>query len=100
MDLVKEVNSLNPEQARAAHHRDGPMLVLAGAGSGKTKVATLRIANLIASGVPPQKILGLTFTNKAAKEMKERVEKYARQAVLVATFHSLGARILRESIHH
>lgn len=100
MDLVKEVNSLNPEQARAVQHRDGPMLVLAGAGSGKTKVATLRIANLIASGVFPQKILGLTFTNKAAKEMKERVEKYAGQAVLVATFHSLGARILRESIHH
>lgn len=100
MDLTKEIQSLNPEQARAVHHREGPMLVLAGAGSGKTKVATLRIASLIASGVPPEKILGLTFTNKAAKEMKERVEKYASQSVLVATFHSLGARILRESIHH
>lgn len=100
IDLVKEINSLNPEQVRAISHTTGPMLVLAGAGSGKTKVATLRIAKLLSHNVPPDSILGLTFTNKAAKEMKERVERYASLAVLVTTFHSLGAKILRESIQY
>ncbi|MBS0637837.1 MAG: UvrD-helicase domain-containing protein, partial [Verrucomicrobia bacterium] len=98
--LHQELTTLNPEQRQAVMHRDGPMLVLAGAGSGKTRVATLRIAHLIATGVRPSEILGLTFTNKAAHEMKERVEKYAGAHVLVTTFHSLGARLLRESIHH
>lgn len=96
----QELQTLNPEQRRAVLHKDGPMLVLAGAGSGKTRVATLRIAQLLCSGVRPSEILGLTFTNKAAHEMKERVQKYASHNVLVTTFHSLGARLLRESIHH
>ncbi len=95
-----ELTTLNPQQLQAVRHKDGPMLVLAGAGSGKTRVATLRIAHLIHSGVHPSEILGLTFTNKAAHEMKERVQKYASSSVLVTTFHSLGARLLREAIHH
>ncbi len=94
----QELRTLNPEQLRAVLHKEGPMLVLAGAGSGKTRVATFRIANLINDGVSPREILGLTFTNKAAAEMKERVHKYAGHNVLVTTFHSLGARLLRESI--
>ncbi len=96
----QELKGLNPEQLQAVQHKDGPMLVLAGAGSGKTRVATLRIAHLLGSGVISSEILGLTFTNKAAHEMKERVQKYASHSVLVTTFHSLGARLLRESIHH
>ncbi len=99
-ELEQHIHSLNPQQKQAVQHQKGPMLVLAGAGSGKTKVATLRIAHLLRSGIEASNILGLTFTNKAAKEMKERVEKYASHSVLVCTFHSLGARILRESIHH
>lgn len=96
----QELRSLNPEQLQAVQHIDGPLLVLAGAGSGKTRVATLRIANLIASGVQASSILGLTFTNKAAQEMKERVQKHVNQTIVVSTFHSLGARLLRESIEH
>ncbi len=96
----QELTTLNPQQLQAVRHKDGPMLVLAGAGSGKTRVATLRIAHLIHLGVHPSEILGLTFTNKAAHEMKERVQKYASYQVLVTTFHSLGARLLREAIHH
>lgn len=98
--IHRELQGLNPEQLQAARHMEGPMLVLAGAGSGKTRVATLRIAHLLTQGVRPEEILGLTFTNKAAHEMKERVEKFASASVLVTTFHSLGARLLRESIHH
>ncbi len=74
--------------------------MLAGAGSGKTRVVTLRIVNLIEQGVPAQEILGLTFTNKAAQEMKHRVKGQTQHEVLIATFHSLGARILRQSIDH
>lgn len=94
------MSELNPEQERAVRHRTGPMLVVACAGTGKTRVATLRIAELIRSGVHPAAILGVTFTNKAAQEMKERVEHLVGKSVLISTFHSLGARILRESIHH
>src|SRR5581483_2162427 len=96
--LFDEINSLNEQQKKAALHTRGPLLVLAGAGSGKTKVATLRIAQLIEQGVSPYSILGVTFTNKAANEMKERVLKYSAKEVLVSTFHSLGVKILRESI--
>lgn len=91
--------NLNEEQQRAVQMTEGPVLVLAGAGSGKTRVVTTRIVRLIEEGVPPSKILGLTFTNKAAGQMRDRVQKLTEQNVLISTFHSLGARILRETIH-
>lgn len=92
-------HSLNQEQLEAINSIYGPLLVLAGAGSGKTRVVTFRIANLLEHGVPSTEILGLTFTNKAAGEMKERVLALTNRQVLICTFHSLGARMLRESIH-
>lgn len=91
-------NQLNEPQRDAVETLDGPLLVLAGAGSGKTRVVTFRIINLLANGVSPDRILGLTFTNKAAGEMKERVHQLSQSNVLICTFHSLGARILRERI--
>lgn len=93
-------DQLNHPQKEAVDTLEGPVLVLAGAGAGKTKVVTTRIINLIENGAHPSQILGLTFTNKAAREMKERVERLTNHEVLITTFHSLGARILRESIHH
>lgn len=89
---------LNPEQREAVESINGPFLILAGAGSGKTKVVTYRIVNLLNSGISPRSILGLTFTNKAANEMKERVQHLTHSDVIICTFHSLGVRILRESI--
>jgi DNA helicase-2/ATP-dependent DNA helicase PcrA len=89
---------MNPEQQDAVNTIYGPLLVLAGAGSGKTRVVTQRIVNILEQGVHPSEILGLTFTNKAAGEMKERVRQLTHHHVLICTFHSLGARILRESI--
>ena len=91
---------LNPEQYRAATHGDGPMLILAGAGTGKTRVLTARIAWLVAQEVDPSSILAVTFTNKAAKEMRERVggmvnSEQAKQITL-STFHALCVRILRK----
>jgi ATP-dependent DNA helicase UvrD/PcrA len=97
MDISEE---LNEEQLVAAKHLEGPLLVLAGAGSGKTRCVIYRIVNLIECGIPSSSILGVTFTNKAAEEMRKRVEGLSDHRVLIATFHSLGARILRESIHH
>ncbi len=90
---------LNPEQKQAVYHVNGPLLVLAGAGSGKTRVVTHRIAHLLEIGVDPTQILAVTFTNRAAEEMKVRIRKLKNASVLASTFHSLGARILRESIH-
>ena len=98
-DLHKRIESLNPQQREAVQSLSGPVLVLAGAGSGKTTVLTLRIANLIANGAKPSEIMATTFTNKAAQEMKERLEKLLRiklGEMALGTFHSLCARILRE----
>lgn len=90
---------LNNKQREAVTHIDGPMLVLAGAGSGKTKVLTSRIAYLIENGVNPQNILAITFTNKAATEMRERVAKlvYGAYKIQISTFHSFGLKIIKEN---
>jgi DNA helicase-2/ATP-dependent DNA helicase PcrA len=93
-------NLLNPFQQEAVDHIEGPLLVLAGAGSGKTNVVTKKIAKLIDIGVNHNEILAVTFTNKAANEMIQRIEKLTFKNVLACTFHSLGAKILRESINH
>lgn len=96
--------SLNPAQKEAVLNGDGPVLVLAGAGSGKTRVLTHRVAYLLAAKIAsPDAIMAVTFTNKAANEMRERLERIANVALAggwIGTFHSLGARILRrESVH-
>ncbi|MGI9428545.1 MAG: ATP-dependent helicase [Bythopirellula sp.] len=91
------LQSLNEAQCLAVQHVEGPLQVLAGPGSGKTRVVTHRIAHLLRAGIPAQQILALTFTNKAAEEMRARVEKLAPgQRVWVSTFHRFGARLLRE----
>ena len=91
------LSDLTPEQRAAVEHTTGPLLILAGAGSGKTRVITRRVAHLLQSGVRAGSILAITFTNKAAGEMKNRVEAIAPGSkVFVSTFHSLGARLLRQ----
>src|ERR1051326_8295647 len=103
------LGSLNPQQRAAVETLDGPVLILAGAGTGKTRVITYRIAYMIEKGILPGHILGVTFTNKAAREMKERVNKLVprrkadeagnkAEGPTICTFHSLGARLLRQHI--
>ena len=96
-----DLSALNPMQKQAAETLNGPVLILAGAGSGKTRTLTYRIANLMDSGVQPWHILALTFTNKAAREMRERVEKLVGENandMWLGTFHSVCVRILRRDI--
>ncbi|MGI6695902.1 MAG: ATP-dependent helicase [Christensenellales bacterium] len=95
------LNDLNPKQREAVQTHDGPLLIVAGAGSGKTRAMTYRIANLMASGVPAYNILALTFTNKAAREMQRRVAELtggAADDAWIGTFHSVCVRILRRDI--
>ena len=92
------LNNLNSSQLEATLQTDGPMIVIAGAGSGKTRVLTYKIAYLMTQGVDPFNILSLTFTNKAAKEMKERIISIVgdeAKYLWMGTFHSVFARILR-----
>ncbi|MBV9126232.1 MAG: UvrD-helicase domain-containing protein, partial [Planctomycetes bacterium] len=94
MNLLED---LTPAQQEAVTHGEGPLLILAGAGSGKTRVITRRVAYLIHQGVRPGNILAITFTNKAAGEMRQRIEALLPHSrVLISTFHSLGARLLRQ----
>lgn len=96
--------TLNPQQRQAATHIHGPLLILAGAGTGKTRVVTARIAFMIGEGIAPEHILSVTFTNKAAAEMRERVKDMVRDGlgkkVVLGTFHAFCARLLREFAEH
>ena len=101
---TQHLKELNKEQREAAIHSEGPLLIIAGAGAGKTKTITHRIVNLIKKGISPERILAVTFTNKAAKEMRERIileiEKNAKgqdKIPFVSTFHSLGVYIIKEN---
>jgi DNA helicase-2/ATP-dependent DNA helicase PcrA len=97
MDIFTD---LNPSQQEAVSYTDGPSLVIAGAGSGKTRVLTYKIAYLLQRGVPANHILALTFTNKAAREMKNRIMQLVPEGdaryLWMGTFHSICARILRQ----
>ncbi len=101
-EVMSIYDSLNDKQKEAVFHTEGPLLILAGAGSGKTRVLTHRVAYLIEEkGVNPWNILAITFTNKAAEEMRERVDRlvgFGAESIWVATFHSTCVRILRRHI--
>ncbi|MBR6153279.1 MAG: UvrD-helicase domain-containing protein, partial [Treponema sp.] len=102
MSLEEQLkNQLNPEQYRAVTTIEGPILIIAGAGSGKTRVITYRIANMLEKGIPQSQILALTFTNKAAKEMSDRIKQLTGkklQNLTISTFHAFGVKILRQDI--
>ena len=104
MNVEEYLNQLNESQREAVVYNEGPSLVVAGAGSGKTRVLTYKIAYLLQLGLPPYSILALTFTNKAAREMKERIaaitgDQTARR-LWMGTFHSIFSRILRNEAEH
>jgi DNA helicase-2/ATP-dependent DNA helicase PcrA len=101
--MPRLIESLNPEQLHAVKSIEGPLLILAGAGSGKTRVITYRIAHMLGQGIPQSAILAVTFTNKAAQQMASRVRELCAQKLqnlTVSTFHAFGARVLREHGHH
>lgn len=101
MNSINEIlSTLNPEQLEAANYTGGPCLIIAGAGTGKTKTLTCKVAKLIADGISPSRILAVTFTNKAAQEMRERIEALVpgnASRVWIHTFHSFAVRILRHN---
>ncbi len=100
IQLEKELNDM---QCKAASTVEGPVLIIAGAGSGKTRMITFRIAHMLEKGIPQSSILALTFTNKAAREMEERIKELTGKKLsqlTVSTFHAFGVKILRESINH
>ena len=101
--MAEFLDSLNKEQRAAVQQIDGPLLIMAGAGSGKTKALTCRIAYMLEKGIDPHKILAITFTNKAAQEMRERVHNLVgseAEYIWMYTFHSFGARFLRREIQN
>ncbi len=101
LDLDALKKELNPQQYLAVTTTEGPILIIAGAGSGKTRVITFRIAHMLDKGIPQSQILALTFTNKAAREMESRVKELTQkklQNLTVSTFHAFGVRILRQEI--
>ena len=101
--MIDLEHKLNPQQALTARETEGAFLVIAGAGSGKTRTITYRIANMLDSGIPQSAILALTFTNKAAREMADRVKDLVGRKLpmlTISTFHAFGVKVLRESIAH